>query len=597
MGVAMEYLIENPIECKVAIYARVSSELETQINALDNQLAWYDSVLRKNPNWTLVERYIDEGITGTSAKKRPEFMRMIHDAKKHRFNLIITREVSRFARNTVDTLQYTRLLRTWGIEVFFIEDNIRTFAGDGELRLSIMATLAQEESRKISERVKAGSRIAMKNGVFFGISKVLGYDKVGNTLVINPKEAETVRLIYEMYLGGLSLAKIKNELERLYRKTATGSTRWDSAGIGHILSNTLYCGIQQHQKSYSSDYLEQKRIPNRGELEYIYVIDTHEPIVTREEFHRVQMIKASRRCSIKTPKGKSSGKMRGRSTTKTVWGKLLVCQCGRKMYRQQYKREKMGNCVSYICSSVIERQKKHKKAATKVCDVEAVSEWILQMMAIQIFRDYVGSISTTVALAIDLLENYVAIPDDLKTERRKIKQLESELERQEKAVLVYAQMYKEGELSREICERKTDETTNGIMRTRAELFAMRMQAQKRKDLPLDLPKLIQKLASYTDYNEMTRIPESIVETFVRKIVVYKDHFEWYLRTEVEKPVDFSSDTFHPSDLFAESEKYDAPGVRIASFTISKDEARQYLNRTEPKRRIRKWNDVWVDILV
>ena len=148
-------------ERKMCFYGRVSTEHEAQLSALQNQMQWYDDQLRFHPNWVLTERYIDEGITGTQARKRPAFLRMIEDAKKGKFDLIVTREVCRFARNTVDTLVYTRELKSkYGIEVFFVEDNIWTMDGDGELRLTLMATLAQEESRKVSERVKAGQHIS-----------------------------------------------------------------------------------------------------------------------------------------------------------------------------------------------------------------------------------------------------------------------------------------------------------------------------------------------------------------------------------------------------------------------------------------------------
>ena len=154
---------------KVAIYARVSTEHEAQLSALDNQVQYYDDILKKNPDWILYDRYIDEGITGTSTKKRKNFMRMMEDAKAGRFDLIVTREVSRFARNTVDTLQETRKLKNIGVEVYFIEDNIWTFNDeDGELKLTIMATLAQNESKKTSQRVKAGQMISFQNGVFYG---------------------------------------------------------------------------------------------------------------------------------------------------------------------------------------------------------------------------------------------------------------------------------------------------------------------------------------------------------------------------------------------------------------------------------------------
>ncbi|MFR2670936.1 MAG: recombinase family protein [Acutalibacteraceae bacterium] len=147
-------------ERKVVFYGRVSTEHEAQISALGNQIQWYDEQAKNHSNWTIIDKYIDEGITGTQAKKRPAFLKMIDDAKEKRFDLIVTREVCRFARNTVDTLVTTRELKNIGIEVYFVEDNIWTMDGDGELRLSLMATLAQEESRKVSERVKAGQQIS-----------------------------------------------------------------------------------------------------------------------------------------------------------------------------------------------------------------------------------------------------------------------------------------------------------------------------------------------------------------------------------------------------------------------------------------------------
>ena len=160
---------------KVVVYARVSTEHEAQISALENQVQYYDEILKRHPDWILVDRYIDEGITGTSINKRKNFIRMMKEAKTGRFDLIITREVSRFARNIVDNLQQTRLLKTYGVEVWFTEDNIWTLNDeDGELRLSIMATLAQNESKKISQRVKAGQMISFKNGILYGNGNILG---------------------------------------------------------------------------------------------------------------------------------------------------------------------------------------------------------------------------------------------------------------------------------------------------------------------------------------------------------------------------------------------------------------------------------------
>ena len=185
-------------ERTVVFYGRVSTEHEAQLAALENQMQWYDDQAKYHPNWNVLKKYIDRGITGTQAKKRPAFMEMLEDAKRNKFDLIVTREVCRFARNTVDTLVITRQLKEMGIEVYFVEDNIWTMDNDGELRLTIMATLAQEESRKTSERVRAGQKISRDNGVLYGNGNILGYDRLGDTYVINEEQAEKLQKMLDI---------------------------------------------------------------------------------------------------------------------------------------------------------------------------------------------------------------------------------------------------------------------------------------------------------------------------------------------------------------------------------------------------------------
>lgn len=242
---------------KVAIYARVSTEHEAQLSALENQVQYYDDILKKNPDWILYDKYIDEGITGTSTKKRKNFMRMMENAKAGKFDLIITREVSRFARNTVDTLQETRKLKKIGVEVFFTEDNIWTFNDeDGELKLTIMATPAQNESKKTSQRVKAGQMISFQNEVFYGSGNILGYNKVGQNLEVNEEQAEIVRYIYSEYLNGKGTVKIADELTKKGVSTSTGLTTWSALYISIVLRNPFYCGTIVYRKSYIPDYFE-----------------------------------------------------------------------------------------------------------------------------------------------------------------------------------------------------------------------------------------------------------------------------------------------------------------------------------------------------
>ena len=329
---------------KAAIYARVSTEHEEQLSALENQKDWYKPILAQHPEWDIVEMYVDEGITGTSAKKRKQFMKMIADAERGIFDLILTREVSRFARNTVDTLQYTRNLKAKGVEVYFINDNIRTFDGDGELRLTIMAILAQDESRKTSIRVKAGQQTSMENGVFYGNGSILGYDRVGKDMVVNPEQAQTVRMIYDWYLAGEGVRSIQYKLEQAGRLTAMGKTRWYQTNISKILKNSFYCGIITYHKQWTPDYLEQKKINNHGEIEYTVVQGSHEPIVTVEEYEAVQRIIQSR-CLHNESDNKMSY-TGGHKQPADVWAELIRCECGHIFYRRKWNANKSRTKVS-----------------------------------------------------------------------------------------------------------------------------------------------------------------------------------------------------------------------------------------------------------
>ena len=288
----------------VVFYGRVSTEHEAQLAALENQMQWYEDQAKYHPNWTVLKSYIDRGITGTQAKKRPAFMEMLNDAKYHKFDLIVTREVCRFARNTVDTLVITRQLKEIGVEVYFVEDNIWTMDNDGELRLTIMATLAQEESRKTSERVRAGQKISRDNGVLYGNGNILGYDRLGDTYVINEDQAETVRIIYDLYLKGNGFNKIVNELVRLKRKDSSGLVRWDATKVSRILHNATYKGYQGYYKSYKNNHLDQKTIVNRDEDTYLYVKGRFTPIISEEVWDKCKALRERKLTLRKTQEGK-----------------------------------------------------------------------------------------------------------------------------------------------------------------------------------------------------------------------------------------------------------------------------------------------------
>ena len=206
---------------RVTYYARVSSESDEQLNSLGNQVSYYEDLIRRNLPWTFVPGYIDEGLSGISTKKRENFNRMIEDAAEGQFDLIITKEISRFARNTLDSIQYTRQLLSYGVGVFFQNDNINTFDEDAELRLSIMSSIAQDELRKLSSRVKFGHQQAIKSSVVLGNSRIFGYTKADGKLVIDETEAPMVRELFELYATGEYSMK---QLETLFWEKAIATT-------------------------------------------------------------------------------------------------------------------------------------------------------------------------------------------------------------------------------------------------------------------------------------------------------------------------------------------------------------------------------------
>ena len=279
---------------KVAGYARVSTDHDEQLTSYEAQLDYYTTLIKGHDDWEFAGMYSDEGITGTSVKKREGFQSMVADALAGKVDLIITKSVSRFARNTVDSLSTIRELKENGTEVFFEKENIWTFDSKGELLITIMSSLAQEESRSISENVIWGHRKRMADGkVAVAYSRFIGYDKGDDgNLVVNPEEAKIVKLIYGEFLAGLSFHAIACKLTALGIKTPGGKNMWRQGTVKSILQNEKYKGDALLQKYYTPDFLTRKQIANNGEIPQYYVEDNHEAIIEPEIFDRVQdMIK------------------------------------------------------------------------------------------------------------------------------------------------------------------------------------------------------------------------------------------------------------------------------------------------------------------
>ena len=304
---------------KVASYCRVSTDKEDQANSFESQQQYFQEYIARNPDWELYSIYADEGTSGTSTRKRIQFNRMIQDAHEGKFQLILTKEVSRFSRNIVDTLSYTRELKRIGVAVEFVTDHINTMDGDGELRLSIMATMAQDESRKTSNRVVWGQTRQMEKGVVFGRS-LMGYDVKNGKLSIEPEGAELIRLIFRKYaVEQVGTAEIVRFLNREGYRTYHGGV-WKSSAIIKILKNEKYVGDLVQKKTYTPDYLTHEKRSNRGQVPQIRIENHHEPIISREVWDLAQ-----KRLEQNNKHGEGES---GHSNRYVFSGKIKCALCG-----------------------------------------------------------------------------------------------------------------------------------------------------------------------------------------------------------------------------------------------------------------------------
>ena len=346
-------------QLRVAAYCRVSTELEEQQNSYQVQIAYYTDLINKKKEWTLAGIFADEGISGTQTKKRTEFNRMIRMCRNKKIDLVITKSISRFARNTVDCLEYVRQLKDLGIGVIFEKENINTLTMTSEFMIALYGSFAQAESESISKNVSWGKEKAYREGeVQFQYKHLLGYKKgADGKPEIIPEEAETVKLIYTMFLDGHSMKNIALILHVKGIHTKTGSTEWRTNTITRILQNEKYVGDALLQKTFTSDCITHKVVKNHGERPMYLVTNHHDPIIDRDTYNRVQQELARR-----NSKRKISDKTvteQGKYSSKYALSELLICgHCGTP-YRRTTWAARGKKQIVWRCLSRLEHGKKY----------------------------------------------------------------------------------------------------------------------------------------------------------------------------------------------------------------------------------------------
>ena len=484
---------------RVAAYCRVSTDKSDQANSLESQQQFFNEYIRRNHLWELYDIYVDDGISGTNTKKRAAFNQMIEDAKSGKFDLIITKEISRFARNILDSIGYTRELKTLGIGVIFLNDNINTLDSDAEMRLAFRS----------SERVKWGLRRQMEKGVVLG-RDMLGYDVRDGRLIINEEGAETVRLIYHKFLDeGKGAHRIAKELRTEGVKTSTRMKDWSYTVILRILRNEKYCGDLVQQKTYTPDYLTHQKKRNYGEIETVTIRNHHEPIISRERFEAVQRELERRKPSQSTVKAFAN--------RYALSGKIVCGECGAGFVRRQKKRKDGTMNVKWVCAESQKNGGKHKeKDGTAVgCTTNSINDRDIKEILQTVVADTMLSRTNIINTLLQTVESVVKSVSDNDNRSHFQSEIAKCEEKKKKLLDMCLNGYIEAKEYREACDDLSSQIIDLEQKLIKEQSNQQMIEDKEKIIT-DIRNYVNAISTGEEWND------AFYRNIVDRIVVYKD---------------------------------------------------------------------------
>lgn len=576
---------------KCAIYGRISTKHDAQLSAFDNQLDWYQLLLQQHPLWEVVEVYSDQA-TGTNTKGRKDFNRMIEDAMQGKFQLLITREVCRFARNTVDSLSYVRALSSYGCEVYFANDNIWSKDPDGELRLTIFAALAQDEARKTSERCRSGQLISREKGILYG-NNAYGYTHIkgekssDSRYIINEHEAETVRLVYELYLSGMGMKAISTRLVELGRKNKSGIIKWDTTTICRILSNKLYCGYVTYGKSYKENFLS-KRVVNRDKSSHIYIkSDKVEQIISEADFDMVQELKQKR-------KKKDVGKGQCKVEARERYTRKLVCgECGKTFKKFLWHRNKDNVTYGYSCRNVVNNnnaklREENGLSTEGFCSLPGVAQWKLDFMLTSIVNDLWDNPKRTVRKLLDVVSEAYSDTTESEQHLKRISVLNTEINKAQARKESLEMKWLDGKLSDDDHDRLCGVIDNSIatyeteIKSLKELIEVVPDEEEREVKVANIRKLENVLLSNNNLTTL-QLDDEFVDAFIARIEPCEGRkFKWYLNIGSGKGWGFFN-----KDAY---ELYDY-------WTLNFENARRYRKANNQYLRENQWEDLHVEVYI
>ncbi|WP_313232586.1 recombinase family protein [Tissierella praeacuta] len=500
---------------RVAAYCRVSTTLEQQEGSYEAQVTYYTEKIKNNPNWKNAGIYADDGKSATNTKKRDDFNAMIDDCMAGKIDMVLTKSVSRFARNTVDSLQTIRKLKEKNIAVYFEKENINTLDGTGELLITILSSQAQEESRNLSENTKWGITRRYENGIIaINHKKFMGYTKdEDGELIIVPEEAEIVRRIFRMYLEGSSILEITRALERDKIKTATGKDKWHPGVIEKMLVNEKYMGDALLQKTYTVDFLTKKRVKNNGIVPQYYIEDNHEAIIPKELFYKVQEEKA-RRASLNksavTRKANKAKKEKSKFSSKYALTEILVCsECGHPYRRQVWSKYGQKSAV-WRCENRLKNGTKANCKHSPTLKEEPLHDAIMTAInsVVENNGDFIGAFRENV---IRVIGGYST--KDIPTEYdEKIKSLQKEM------LTLIEENAKQGAVAEDFDDeyKRISEEINELKKTKLRLVQEKKQADRYEQRLMEMDSTLK-----TVRPQVREFDEDLVRRLIKTIKVNK----------------------------------------------------------------------------
>lgn len=501
---------ESSKKLRVAAYCRVSTDSEEQISSYESQVKYYKEKIEERDDWKLVKIFADEAISGTKIDKREDFQRMINSALAGEIDLIMTKSISRFARNTLDTLKYVRMLKEQNVAIYFEEENINTLTMDGELLLTILSSVAQQEVHNTSEHVKKGLKMKMQRGELVGFQGCLGYDYDTKTkaLTINKEEAETVKYIFRRYLEGAGATVIARELKELGYKTKNGNLEWRSSGILGIIGNEKYAGDILLGKTFTVDPISKRRLANLGESDQFYLENHHEPIVSKEVYNQANEIRKKKACPRRGT-NQYNDKTREKITRAYSFSSMLQCgYCGSTLTRRvKYNSRSNPQMRTWQCVTAT-KSGKEKCNHSLAVDEDLLKKAFLESINALIDQDD----SQQMKEFLDTVESTILSGSPAK----KITDLEARISNLEKQKDNIVELRVSGIVSKEDCEKKYASISKEIEMVKGELDRYQDRKREQSEVKGKLKAFKETILKHKKIDEFQR---EILETTVDKIIV------------------------------------------------------------------------------